>query len=110
MHSESNQTTLVREDWEKYGTTKIGHSESFWTTLVGKDEKKCKTSKLGILSKMPKCSFPYTTHMLCMCPGAGTCSSENYETRAESSSSVLRQSAESSSRGKTTTCYNLIRF
>ena len=39
MHSESNQTTLVGEDWEKYGTTKIEHSESFWTTLVGKDGK-----------------------------------------------------------------------
>ena len=42
MHSESNQTTLVGEDCEKYGTTKIWHSESFWTILVGKDGKKCK--------------------------------------------------------------------
>ena len=34
MHSESNQTTLVGHDWDKYGTTKIGHSDSFWITLL----------------------------------------------------------------------------
>ena len=94
MHSESNQTTLVGEDWEKYGTTKIEHSESFWTTLVGKDGKRheitkvglselfqtilegnngksANQSKLDILNKMPECSFPYTTHMLYVCPSVG---------------------------------------
>ena len=47
MHSESNQTTIVGEDWDKYGTTKIGHSDLFWTTLFGKNEKKCKMIIIG---------------------------------------------------------------
>ena len=47
MHSESNQTTLMGEDCNKYVTTKIEHSDSFWTTLLGKDEKKCKTITIG---------------------------------------------------------------
>ena len=47
MHPESSQTTLVGEEWDKYGTTKIEHSDSFWTTLLGKDEKKCKRITIG---------------------------------------------------------------
>ena len=47
MLSESNQTTFGGEDWDKYGTTKIGHSDSFWTTLLGKDEKRCKRITIG---------------------------------------------------------------
>ena len=36
MHSESNQTNLVGEDWDKYETTKIGHSDSIFDHFAWK--------------------------------------------------------------------------